>query len=118
VYGRYTNRLQGKARFMSCLVYLNDEWNYDDWGAPTRCLDVATDTPYDVQPKPGRVMLMDQDITHTVVAPESAAGKRPRYSLVWKLVLHPRTSNQDMTDLSGPHEGWPEPKLVGSANRY
>lgn len=118
VYGRYTNRLQGKARFMSCLVYLNDEWNYDEWGAPTRCLDVATDTPYDVQPKPGRVMLMDQDITHTVVAPESAAGKRPRYSLVWKLVLHPRTSNQDMTDLSGPHEGWPEPKLVGSANRY
>ena len=117
VYGRYTNRLQGKPRFMSCLVYLNDEWNYDEWGAPTRCLDVATDTSYDVHPKPGRVLLMDQDITHTVVAPEAAAGKRPRYSLVWKLVLHPRTSNQDMTDLSGPHEGWPEPKLIGSANR-
>jgi hypothetical protein len=117
VYGRYTNRSKGKARFMSCLVYLNDEWNYDEWGAPTRCLDVATDIPYDVQPKPGRVMLMDQDITHTVVAPEAAAGKRPRYSLVWKLVLHPKTLNQDMTDLSGPHKGWPEPKLIGSANR-
>lgn len=117
VFGRYPNRLQGKARFMTCLVYLNDEWNCDGWGAVTRCLDVATDTSYDVQPKPGRVLLMDQDITHTVVAPEPAAGKRPRYSLVWKLVLHPKTSNQDMTDLSGLHEGWPEPKLIGSANR-
>jgi hypothetical protein len=117
VYGRYPNRCPGKPRFMSCIVYLNDEWKSEEWGAPTRSLDVATDTPYDTTVKPGRFLLMDQDITHTVVAPEAAAGKRPRYSLVWKLVLHPTTQNQDMCKLSGTNTGWPKPILVGSANR-
>ena len=39
-----------------------------------------------VRPKSGRAVLMDQDILHRVSAPSSAAGGRPRYSLVWKLV--------------------------------
>lgn len=29
---------------------------------------------------------MDQDVLHRVSAPSSAAGGRPRYSLIWKLV--------------------------------
>jgi len=113
VYGRYPNRCPEKPRFMSCLIYLRD-WNEEEWGAPTRFLDVATDTPYDVQAKPGRVVIMDQDITHTVVAPLEAAGKCPRYSLVWKLILHPQETGQDMTDLAWQRE-WPEPVLLGSA---
>lgn len=32
---------------------------------------------------------MDQDVTHAVTAPSDAAGTRPRYSMVLKLVLHP-----------------------------
>ena len=40
-----------------------------------------------VRPKRGRAVLMDQDILHRVSAPSAAAGGRPRYSLVWKLVL-------------------------------
>ncbi|CAM9242425.1 unnamed protein product [Heterosigma akashiwo] len=32
---------------------------------------------------------MDQDITHRVSAP-SRFSKTPRYSLVWKLVFHPK----------------------------
>jgi 2OG-Fe(II) oxygenase superfamily len=115
VFGRYPNRAPGKPRFMSCLVYLNDDWN-EDWGAPTRFLDVATDTPVDIMPKPGRIVLMDQDITHTVTPPNKSAGKRPRYSLVWKLILHPKERQQDMKKLSGD-KSWPEPTLVGSANR-
>lgn len=115
VYGRYPNRCPGKPRFMSCLIYLADDWNEHEWGAPTRVLDVATDTRYDVQAKPGRVVLMDQDITHSVVAPLEAAGKRPRYSLVWKLILHPKHVGQDMSDLAGDMRTWPEPMLIGSA---
>lgn len=117
VYGRYPNRTPGKPRFISCLVYLNDEWDYDAWGAPTRFLDYATESACDIQPKPGRIVFMDQDVTHTVVAPMSAAGLRPRYSLVWKLILHPTRYNQDMTDLAGPGRNWPAPTLIGSAKR-
>lgn len=117
IYGRYPNRNTGKPRFVSCLVYLNGEWDPLHWGAPTRFLDVATDTAVDIAAKPGRVVVMDQDITHTVVAPTAEAGPRPRYSLVWKLILHPSHHNQDMRHLADSHLGWPEPKRIGSAKR-
>ncbi|CAB9498629.1 expressed unknown protein [Seminavis robusta] len=115
VYGRYANRARGKPRFVSCLFYLNDEWKVDEWGAPTQCLDVATETPIDIAPQSGRMLLMDQDITHSVVAPTSAAGARPRYSLVWKLILHPKQRQQDMRQsLCQPN--WPDATRIGSAN--
>jgi hypothetical protein len=118
VFGRYANRATGKPRFVSCLVYLNDQWDASEWGAPTRFFDVATETAVDISPKPGRVVVMDQDVTHTVVAPLKAAGKCPRYSLVWKLVLHPKVHNQDMRRLAGTHHAeWPEAVFIGSAKR-
>lgn len=122
VFGRYANRAPGKPRFMSCMIYLNNDddnerWSTGEWGGTTRFLDVATNTSIDVLPKPGRVVLFDADITHSVVAPLEAAGKRPRYSLVWKLILHPNHHDQDMrSSLSSSHD-WPEPTLVGSAKR-
>lgn len=82
---------------LSCLVYLNDEWDEKEWGAPTRFLDPPTKETIDVLPKPGRCLIMDQDISHTVVAPNVEAGKRARYSLVWKLVLHPTDEGQVST---------------------
>lgn len=117
IYGRYPNRSPGKPRFMSCLIYLNDVWNVEEWGAPTKFMDIATGESHDVTPKPGRCVLMDQDIRHTVVAPEQAAGKRPRYSLVWKLILHPKYHNQDMKNIGGGRQrtSWSEPILLGSA---
>jgi len=119
VYGRYPNRAKGKPRFISCLVYLNEEWDGDSWGAPTRFVDIPTDQDlnvYDVKVYPGRCVIMDQDIGHTVVAPRAAAGKRPRYSLVWKLVLHPRSIGQDMKYLASGREAlWPETEYFGSA---
>lgn len=118
VFGRYPNRASGKPRFVSCLVYLNEEWQTAQWGAPTRFFDVATDTAVDVAAQPGRLVILDQDITHTVVPPLQAAGKRPRYSLVWKLVLHPKQHHQDMRR-SMIRPGWTKTKTiaVGSAQQ-
>jgi hypothetical protein len=114
VFGRYPNRSNGKPRFMSCLLYLNDEWNGKEWEAPTKFLDPPTQQTYEVMPAPGRCVLMDQDISHQVVAPSLEAGKRPRYSLVWKLILHPKRLEQNMKDLTGGRS-WPDPIVIGSA---
>jgi len=95
VFGRYPNRIDGKPRFVSCLLYLNESWE-ENWGAHTRFRDPPTGQTVDIIPKPGRCVVMDQDVTHTVTAPNSNAGKRPRYSLVWKLVLHPKVKGQNM----------------------
>lgn len=110
VYGRYFNRAPGKPRFVSCLIYLNYEWS-EKWGAPTQFFDPPTGETHQVFPSPGRCVMMDQDVTHTVVAPNESAGLRPRYSLVWKLILHPKKSAQNMALASGS-----KPLLIGSAN--
>jgi hypothetical protein len=110
VYGRYPNRQPGKPRFVSCLVYLNDEWK-EEWGAPTRVWDVSTDTAWNVVPRPGRCVMMDQDVTHSVVAP--TVPHRPRYSLVWKLILHPKKVDESV----GFPRHWGEPTCLGSAVR-
>jgi len=115
VFGRYPNRSVGKPRFLSCLVYINENWNYKKCGAPTRFLDPPTETCYDVEARPGRVLIMDQDITHTVVSPNKTAGRAPRYSLVWKLIVHPTTSSQDMKSLF-KHSALTKGKKIGSAN--
>ena len=118
VFGRYPNRSEGKPRFVSCLLYLNEEWDGESWGAATNFIDPPTQEVYQVLPQPGRCVIMDQDIMHTVVAPNAAAGRRPRYSLVWKLILFPKTAVQGMTDLAcGKKELWPAPILIGSARQ-
>lgn len=118
VFGRYPNRNLGRPRFVSCLLYLNGEWDAGRWGAPTRFLDPPTLQTYDVLPRPGRFVIMDQDISHTVVAPNAVAGRQPRYSLVWKLVLHPKKWGQDVTEVTcGRRQLWPDPVVIGSANR-
>lgn len=98
MYDTYPNRIPGKPRFMSLLIYLNDYWD-DNFGATTNFLDPITKDTHKVMPKPGRCILMDQDVLHTVTAPNKNAGlKRPRYSIVWKLILHPTKMNQNMKD--------------------
>lgn len=80
----------GKPRFVSLLAYLNSSWGLNDH-AETLFLDSATDTGAFVRPKPGRVILLDQDVLHRASAPVLAA-RRPRYSLVWKLLACAATS--------------------------
>jgi len=112
-YGRYPNRTPGKPRFVSALVYLSDPWDFEAWGAPTRARDPPSGEVIDVPPTPGRVVFMDQDVTHTVVAPNEAAGPRPRYSLVLKLVLFPH-AEKGAVHLVAPGGAQ---KIVGSAGK-
>ena len=86
-FGRAPNRAPGCPRFVSALVYPVPEWQ-PDWGAPTEFLDPPTGETIAIEPRPGRVVFLDQDVSHRVCAPTAAAGSRPRYSLVLKLVLH------------------------------
>jgi hypothetical protein len=111
IYGRYFNRSHGKPRFVSCLLYLNDEWS-EELGAPTQFYDPPTGETYQVFPSPGTCVMMDADVTHTVVSPNKSAGLCPRYSLVWKLILHPKKNKQSMKLFPDC-----EPLLIGSANR-
>eukprot|EP00892_Ulva_mutabilis_P002808 jgi/Ulvmu1/12528/UM090_0015.1 len=95
--GLYANREPSQPRFVSLIAYLNSQWQLNEH-AETLFLDSATDTGAFVRPKPGRVVIMDQDVLHRASAPASAAG-RPRYSLVWKLLacasppLRPSSTN-------------------------
>ncbi|CAM9666017.1 unnamed protein product, partial [Phaeothamnion confervicola] len=94
VFGRHTNRDPGKPLFVTLLVYLNDRWPRE-WDAETLFLDPVSETGVFVRPAPGRVVLMDQDVTHRISAPSVLAGGRPRYSLVWKLVFHSKVDKSE-----------------------
>ena len=72
-------------------MYLPSEW-HAAWEAPTVFLDPPSGEELHVPVAPGRLVIMDQDVSHKVTAPTAAAGARPRYSLVLKLVLHPPRS--------------------------
>ena len=116
-FGLYVNRERNKPLFVSALVYLNPNVWPASYDAETMFLDPGTGTGVFVRPQPGRVVLMDQDVVHRVSAPSKAAGV-PRYSLVLKLVFHPKvmipTNIHD--DLDGiTRKEWGEPVLFGSA---
>ena len=87
-FGAYANRSPGRPRWVTALVYLSPEWKAE-WRASTRFLDVKARAILDVFPAPGRVVLLDQDLVHSVSSPAPSAEKRARFSLVLKLVIHP-----------------------------
>jgi hypothetical protein len=62
-YGAYSNREPGKPLFVTLLLYLDPDWP-NQWDAETLFMDCATSTGVFVRPRPGRAVLMDQDITH------------------------------------------------------
>lgn len=71
-----------------------------------------------VRPKPYRVVLMDQDVAHRLSTPSATANK-PRYSLVWKLVmLHKAqagTGQPTANSASIARKEWGQPVYFGSA---
>lgn len=87
-FGAYPNRSRGKPRWITALVYVSREWR-DEWAAPTRFLDPAGPRVLEVRPSPGRVVLFDADLSHSVTSPSAATEKRARFSLALKLVVHP-----------------------------
>ena len=94
IYGKYPNRSFSKPRFVTCLLYLlNNSKDRTSSSAPTKFIS-NKGHEFFVMPRPGRIVLMDQDITHSVCPPTSSS--KPRYSLVWKLLLYPKGPNQNM----------------------
>lgn len=121
-FGEYFNGEPGKPLLITLLIYIDDRWERD-WGGETLFLDATTDTGISVRPKPGRAILMEQDIVHKVNPPSSLAEGRLRLSLVWKLAFIPRNTNFNRRG-GGGGEGvrlarseWGQPTSFGSAVR-
>jgi hypothetical protein len=112
-FGEYFNGEPGKPLLVTLLVYLDDRWRRD-FGGETLFLDGATDTGVFVRPRPGRAILMEQDVVHKVNPPSSLAEGRLRLSLVWKLAFIPRHSGEAVK-LS--RREWGPPTSFGSAAR-
>ena len=87
-YGMHSNRDSRKPRFVSLLVYLNDEWDMT-WNGETKFLDNNTGIGLCVSPKPGRIVIFDSDILHSASSTTRDA-KEARFSLVMKLLALPR----------------------------
>lgn len=92
-FGTAPARCGGSASplLVSLVVYLNDVWKRD-WEGDTLFIDTSLGAGVFVQPRPGRCLLMDQDLLHRLSAPAKKAA-RPRYSFVLKLALfekHPQ----------------------------
>lgn len=54
--------------FATLLVYLDAEWARE-WDAETLFLDPPSGTGVFVRPRGGRVLMMDQDVTHRISTP-------------------------------------------------
>lgn len=91
VYGDYVNGTQGKPLLVSLLVYLDEHWQ-KEWDAETLFCEPEGGVGLLVQPRPGRCVLMHQDVLHRVSTP-SLLTRRPRYSLVWKLLFVPKAES-------------------------
>ena len=120
-YGDHVNGEPGKPLFVSAVVYANSVWDEDEWGGETHFVDADSGVGATVRPRPGRVVLMDQDVTHRVSPPTRAANGRARYSLVYKLVFFPRTKggaagpDASLWERGIARAEWGPPSPIGSA---
>jgi hypothetical protein len=106
--GGYVNGTRRKPLFVSMLVYLNPEWRAS-WDGETLFRDADRCAGLLVQPLPGRVVLMAQDVHHRA-SPPSTSAPAPRYSLVWKLLFVPADDDDEPPTLR--REAWGEPALL------
>ena len=105
--GTYCNGASGRPLLVSLIVYLDAHWQRD-WDAETLFLEDGKGVGLLVQPRPARCVLMHQDVLHRVSMP-SLVAKRPRYSLVWKLVFVPKAPRKRET-ICRPE--WGEPLRI------
>jgi hypothetical protein len=124
-FGEYFNGEPGKPLLVTLLIYIDDKWERD-YGGETFFLDGTTDTGIFVRPKPGRAILMEQDVVHKVNPPSTLADGRLRLSLVYKLVFLPKNLNllgNNLNSVGGGGEvrlarkEWGQPTSFGSAAR-
>jgi len=109
-FGSYYNREPCKPLMATALLYLDEAWP-NEWDAETLFLDDRTGTGVFVRPRAGRLVMMDQDVTHRVSAPSPLAD-RPRYSFVFKLCMHAKDSTASPT-IARPE--WGDAVRLGSA---
>ena len=131
-------RASVKPRFVSLLVYLNDEWD-PEWGGETKFLDEDSQIGLLVAAKPGRVVLFDSDVKHSVCPTTTSSTdsnsnnnnkKNKRFSLVMKLIALPKhmfdlkknekeEREEDEKDLLrvNPRLGFGPATPIGSAKR-
>jgi hypothetical protein len=112
-FGEYFNGEPGKPLLVTLLIYIDDTWERD-WGGETLFLDGTTDTGIYVRPKPGRAILMEQDVVHKVNPPSSLAEGRLRLSLVWKLAFIAKNRGEEV---KMARKEWGQPTSFGSAAR-
>jgi probable phosphoglycerate mutase len=115
-YGPYFNREPGLPLFVSILLYLNPEWQ-DDWHAETLFLDPASGVGAFTSAKPGRCVLMEQDISHRIGAPSAVRAPGLRYSLVLKTVWMPKDGGVGLGSNGISRPEWGAPQALGSASR-
>lgn len=109
-YGRFSsNRDRDKPRFVTIVVYVNPSWAIDDEGE-TVFVDEDTGVGVTVVPRPGRVVLMDADVFHSLKPPR----RRVRYSLVIHTLFTARERGARV-ELARPE--WGAPAALGSAAR-
>ena len=108
-FGDYTNGEPGKPLLVSLIVYCNPAWQ-SDWDAETLFVHEGSGAGLCVHPRPARAVLMHQDVLHRVSTP-SMLAKRPRYSLVWKLVFVPRRSTRQVSETICRRE-WGDPVIL------
>ena len=123
-------RASVKPRFVSLLVYLNDEWD-PEWGGETKFLDEDSQIGLLVAAKPGRVVLFDSDVKHSVCPTTNSSSdsnsnnNNKRFSLVMKLIALPKQmfvlkkNEKEDVDLLrvNPHLGFGPATPIGSAKR-
>ena len=86
-------------------VPLPGQWFQHDMGS---CISHSMRQLYSTK----LLSLLLQDVLHRVSTPSQVTGKRPRYSLVWKLVFIPRHQGQQCC-IAKP--SWGPPTDLGSA---
>jgi hypothetical protein len=123
-FGDYFNGEPGLPLLVSLIIYLDNEWKRD-WGGETMFLDNQADDDSNssggggngvfVRPSPGRAVIMHQDVVHRVLPPSTAAGRRPRVSLVLKLVFIEKEGSGSGISIS--RREWGPAVAFGSAAR-
>ena len=116
---RLRQRRARQALFVSAVVYANLVWDEDAWGGETHFVDVGSGVGALVCPRPGRVVLMDQDVTHRVSPPTRAANGRARSSLGVQTRVLPENGaappDASLWERGIARAEWGPPSPIGSA---
>lgn len=110
--GAGPNRAPGKPLLVSAVLYLQD-WPLARHGE-TLAVDGGAGLGVCVRPVKGRLLLIEQDVAHRIVATSGAGG--PRFSLVLKLVFWPKVVQAERPE-SLLKPAWGAPVRLGSAAR-